>query len=90
MFMFAHGTVAAPVDFAAEPRLRRFIPRPVPTSREEHAHLLQIAAARRLRAVERAGAQRPEDALYWKAVAPAALAKAAATRRQPGFSRLPS
>ncbi|HEX8231923.1 MAG TPA: hypothetical protein VF559_01065 [Caulobacteraceae bacterium] len=87
MFMFARRTAAAPVDFTAEPQLRRFIPRQVPTSREEHARLLQIAAARRLRAAERASACRPEDAQYWKAVAPAALTKAAGLRT--AFSPLP-
>jgi len=89
MFMFSRRLAAAPVDFAAEPGLRRFIPRAAPTSREEHARLLQIAAARRLRAAERATAQRPEDAEYWKAVAPAALAKAISLRGQGRLCPLP-
>ena len=59
------------------------------TARSSHAHLLDVAAARRLRAVERQRAQRQEDADYWKAVAPAALAKARAVRQQRGFAPLP-
>ncbi len=59
------------------------------TPREEHAHMLAVAAARRLRAAERLGVQRHEDAEYWKAVAPSAVNKAAALREHPSFSRLP-
>jgi hypothetical protein len=63
---------------------------PVPaTARSAHAHMLEVAAARRLRALERAGAHRPEDADYWKAVAPAALAKARALREARSFATLP-
>jgi hypothetical protein len=59
------------------------------TARSAHAHMLEVAAARRLRALERANAQRPEDADYWKAVAPAALAKARALREALSFPALP-
>ena len=51
--------------------------------------MLEVAAARRLRAVERAHAHRNEDADYWKAVAPAALAKAKALREARSFTPLP-
>lgn len=75
-----------------------FAGRPVPsrpdypaqvTARSAHAHMLEVAAARRLRAVERAHAHRNEDADYWKAVAPAALAKAKALREARSFTPLP-
>ena len=59
------------------------------TARAAHAHMLEVAAARRLRAIERAGAHRTEDADYWKAVAPAALAKARALREARSFALLP-
>ena len=59
------------------------------TARSAHAHMLEVAAARRLRAVERANAHRTEDADYWKAVAPAALAKARALRETRSFAPLP-
>jgi hypothetical protein len=59
------------------------------TARSTHAHMLEVAAARRLRALERAHAHRTEDADYWKAVAPAALAKARALREARGLATLP-
>jgi len=59
------------------------------TARSNHAHLLDVAAARRLRATERQQARRQEDADYWKAVAPAALAKARALREACSFAPLP-
>ena len=59
------------------------------TARSEHAKMLNIAAARRLRAYERASVNRPDDAEYWKAVAPAAIQRAAQARLGEGFRRLP-
>ena len=59
------------------------------TARSSHAHMLDVAAARRLRAVERQLARRDEDAAYWKAVAPAALARARALREERSFAPLP-
>lgn len=59
------------------------------TARSAHAHMLEVAAARRLRALERAHAHRTEDADYWKAVAPAAVAKARALREARTFAALP-
>lgn len=70
-------------------RLRKFRPEPHPTARGEHARMLSIAAARRLRAVERLEEARPEDADYWKAVAPSAIGKARAWREERSFSPLP-
>lgn len=70
-------------------RLRPFVPQPFQTPRGRHAQLLTIAAARRLRCVERAGVGRPEDAEYWKAVAPTAVFKAAELRASDDFATLP-
>ena len=60
-----------------------------PSAREAHAHMLKVAAARRLRALERAGALRAEDAAYWKQLAPFAVNKARSLRTDPEFSPLP-
>ncbi|MGE5502541.1 MAG: hypothetical protein ACM3W4_11515 [Ignavibacteriales bacterium] len=60
-----------------------------PTAREAHAHMLKIAAARRLRAFERSSAHREEDAVSWKLLAPLALTKAANLRLDPDFPALP-
>jgi|GEM_PF-1528852 hypothetical protein len=70
-------------------RLRSFRPQPQPTPRGEHARMLAIAAARRLRAMERAGLARNEDAAYWKAVAPSAIGKAHGWRMDDAFRALP-
>jgi hypothetical protein len=64
-------------------------PKPRLTLREQHAHMLVVAAARRLRARERMGVQRHEDADYWKSVAPSAVNKARGLREDPSFQRLP-
>lgn len=60
-----------------------------PTAREAHAYMLKIAAARRLRAFERQGAHREEDAACWKQLAPLALSRAANLRHDPDFPQLP-
>lgn len=60
-----------------------------PTARETHAYMLKVAAARRLRAFERKGAQRDEDAACWKQLAPLAVSRAAGLRRDPEFPTLP-
>ncbi|MCF8534546.1 MAG: hypothetical protein K9G48_16185 [Reyranella sp.] len=70
-------------------RLRAFAPEPVQTPRGRHAQLLTIAAARRLRCIERTGLRRFEDAGYWKAVAPSAVFKAAELRVGDDFGKLP-
>ena len=69
------------------PEQRSFAP--ALCAREQHARMLAIAAARRLRAYERARAQREEDARTWKLFAPVALTKAATLRRDPAFPQLP-
>jgi hypothetical protein len=80
---------STPLTFHAQPvPVRPDYPVPA-TARSAHAHMLEVAAARRLRAVERADADRAEDADYWKAVAPAALAKARALREARSFAPLP-
>lgn len=71
-------------------RLRAFIPQPVQTPRGRHAQLLTIAAARRLRSVERDSLGRTEDAIYWKAVAPSAVFKATELRAGDDFPALPA
>lgn len=71
-------------------RLRSFRPQPQATARGEHARMLAIAAARRLRAAERMGLQRHEDASYWKEVAPSAIGKARQWREFGGFAPLPN
>ena len=50
--------------------------------RADHARMLAHAAKRRL-------AAQGQDASYWKACAPAAIAKAAAIRAEAGFAHLP-
>ncbi len=80
---------SSPLTFQAQPvPARTEYPVPV-TARSAHAHMLEVAAARRLRALERASAHRTEDAAYWKAIAPAALAKARALREARSFALLP-
>ena len=51
--------------------------------------MLAIAAARRLRSMERAGLARSEDADYWKTVAPSAICKAHDWRMMEAFRTLP-
>jgi hypothetical protein len=70
--------------------LRSVAPEPRQTPRGRHAQLLTIAAARRLRCVERNGVGRSEDAVYWKAVAPTAVFKAAELRTGEDFAALPN
>lgn len=70
-------------------RLRSFAPEPRQTPRGRHAHLLDVAAARRKRSIERAGCGRNEDAGYWKAVAPTAVFRAAELRADEDFPHLP-
>lgn len=70
-------------------RLRAFAPQPRQTPRGRHAHLLEVAAARRRRCIERFGLGRLEDAVYWKAVAPSAVFKAAEVRAGDDFAALP-
>ena len=54
----------------------------VVVARSDHARMLAHAAKRRLAATG-------PDGDYWKACAPAAIAKAAAIRSRSGFARLP-
>jgi hypothetical protein len=71
-------------------RLRAFAPEPRQTPRGRHAHLLDVAAARRKRCAQRADCGRTEDAVYWKAVAPSAVFKAAEVRAGEDFAVLPN
>ncbi|KJV43062.1 hypothetical protein ABIB58_000798 [Brevundimonas sp. UYEF29] len=54
-----------------------------------HARLLQNAALRRLRGLERRREQRLEDADYWLHAAPIAVRKASALREEHSFSPIP-
>jgi hypothetical protein len=58
-------------------------------SRALHARLLQNAALRRLRGIERRRSNRPDDADYWLHAAPVAVRKASALREQKSFAPLP-
>ena len=54
-----------------------------------HARLLENAAQRRLRGLERLRNQRLEDAGYWLGAAPQAVRKASALREEKSFAPLP-
>ena len=54
-----------------------------------HARLLENAAQRRLRGLERLRSHRQEDADYWLAAAPQAIRKASALREEKSFAPLP-
>jgi len=59
------------------------------TPRALHARLLENAAQRRLRGLERKRADRKEDADYWLHAAPVAVRKACALRETRSFAPLP-
>lgn len=75
------GADAVAVPFA--PLIRELTPRAL------HARLLENAAQRRLRGLERKRADRPEDADYWLHAAPVAVKKACALREDRSFAPLP-
>ena len=54
-----------------------------------HARLLENAALRRLRGLERKQAHRDDDAGYWFSAAPMAVRKASALREAKSFAPLP-
>ncbi|HZV85258.1 MAG TPA: hypothetical protein VFF48_09765 [Brevundimonas sp.] len=54
-----------------------------------HARLLENAALRRMRGLERKRSNRQEDAGYWLSAAPVAVRKASALREQKSFAPLP-
>ena len=57
--------------------------------RAMHARLLENAALRRLRGLERKQAHRDDDAGYWFSAAPMAVRKASALREDKSFAPLP-
>ncbi len=60
------------------------------TPRALHARLLDNAAARRMRAIERRRAMREDDAGYWFSAAPVAIRKACELRcENKSFAPLP-
>ena len=62
---------------------------PALPARALHARLLENAAQRRLRGLERLRSHRQEDADYWLAAAPQAVRKASALREEKSFAPLP-
>ncbi|GAA0644237.1 hypothetical protein [Brevundimonas lenta] len=54
-----------------------------------HARLLENAALRRMRGVERRRCNRHEDARYWLHAAPVAVQRASALREHTSFAPLP-
>ena len=54
-----------------------------------HARLLENAALRRLRGLERKQAHRDDDAGYWFSAAPMAVRKASALREDKSFAPIP-
>ena len=54
-----------------------------------HARLLENAALRRRRGMERQRSNRLEDAVYWLQAAPVAVRKACALREEKSFAPLP-
>lgn len=65
------------------PRVTELSPRAM------HARLLENAALRRQRGVERLRSNRAEDADYWLHAAPVAVRKACAIREHKSFAPLP-
>jgi hypothetical protein len=59
------------------------------TPRALHARLLENAALRRRRGLERRRCNRLEDADYWLHAAPVAVRKACALREEKSFAPLP-
>ena len=57
--------------------------------RDLHARLLENAALRRMRGLERRREHRLEDADYWLHAAPMAVRKASALREDKSFAPLP-
>ena len=72
-----------PVAVPYAPSIQELNPRAL------HARLLENAAQRRLRGIERKRADRPEDAAYWLHAAPVAVRKACALREERSFAPLP-
>lgn len=62
---------------------------PAASPRALHARLLENAALRRLRGLERRRSNRPDDAAYWLHAAPVAIRKASALREETRFTPLP-
>ena len=74
----ASGAIAAPPSSS-----------PALPARALHARLLENAAQRRLRGLERLRSRRLEDADYWLGAAPEAVRKASALREEKSFAPLP-
>ncbi|HEY1224597.1 MAG TPA: hypothetical protein VGE54_05150 [Brevundimonas sp.] len=72
-----------PVAVPGAPAIHDLSPRAL------HARLLENAALRRRRGVERLRSNRAEDADYWLHAAPVAVRKACAIREHKSFAPLP-
>ena len=72
-----------PVAVPGSPSIAQLTPRAL------HARLLENAALRRMRGVERLRSNRLEDADYWLHAAPVAVRKASALREERSFAPLP-
>ena len=59
------------------------------SARALHARLLENAAQRRLRGIERKQAHRDDDAVYWFSAEPVAVRKASALREDVSFAPIP-
>ena len=88
MFSPARASFFTPCGFAGAAVLPGDDPRPEPRARQRHAQALAHAARRRRAAFASRQSGGP-DLAYWKAGAPAALARAMAIRAEPQFPRLP-
>lgn len=77
------GPDAVAVAVPGSPAIAELSPRAL------HARLLQNAALRRMRGLERRRERRLEDADYWLHAAPLAVRKASALREERSFAPLP-
>ena len=72
-----------PVAVPGSPAIAELPPRAL------HARLLENAALRRMRGLERRRSNRAEDADYWLHAAPVAVRKASALRETKSFAPIP-
>ena len=89
MFHFRSFDLAFACRDVAGPALPGDALRAKPTARGRHAQALAYAAQRRRAALACRRLDNGVDAAYWKAGAPAALARASTIRLVQGLARLP-
>lgn len=86
MFITIAPPAVEPIDpdaVAGSPAIAELPPRAL------HARLLENAALRRMRGLERRRSNRADDAAYWLHAAPVAVRKASALREEKSFAPLP-